>query len=109
MPVVTRCATSQNLTESKHDRLAAIAERCGDVRRETWVRYGGLGGLGRTHSDIRDEDWMSGSSLGVKTKLPARKAMLEDSLNAIKANRAAVIAGCIKVIWCSQPTDGVGA
>ena len=107
MPVVTRCATSQNLTASKHDRLAAIAERCGNVRRETWVRYGGLGGLGRTHRDIRDEDWMSGSSLGAETKLPARiwKATLGDSLNAIKANRTAAIAECIKVIWRSQSTD----
>ena len=109
MPLVTRSATSINLTASKHARLAEMAERCGSVRCETWMRYGGLGSLGRTHRDIRDEDWMSAptpdsTSLGAQTKLPARiwKATLEDSLNAIKANCAAAIAECIKIVWRSQ-------
>ena len=107
MPLVTRSATSKDLTASKHERLAEMAERCGDVRSETWVRYGGLGGLGRTPRDIRDEDWMSGPALGAKTKLPARiwKATLEDSLNAIKANRAAAVTKCVKIIWRSSHTD----
>lgn len=103
MPLVTRCVTSKDLTASKYARLAEIAERCGGVRRETWCRYGGLGGLERTHRDIRDEDWMSGTQLGAETNLPARiwKAALEDSLNAIKASRAAAVAECIKIVWCS--------
>ena len=107
MPLVTRSATSEDLTASKHARLAEMAERCGGVRSEAWVRYGGLGGLGRTHRDIRDEDWMSGLSLGAETKLPARiwKATLEDSLNAIKANRAAAVTKCVKIIWRSPHTD----
>ena len=88
MPLVTRCATSRNLTASKHARLSEIARRCGNVRRETWARYGELGGLGRNNREIRDEDWMSSSSLGTETGLPARiwKATLEDSLNAITKN-----------------------
>jgi len=107
MPLVTRCVTSKNLTASKHARLTEIAKRCGAVRHETWCRYGGLGGLGRTHRDIRDEDWMSGASLGRETKLPARiwKATLEDSLNAIKANRAVAVAKCVKIVWRSPHTE----
>jgi len=107
MSLVTRSATSKNLTASKHARLAEIAERCGQVRHETWHRYGGLGGLERKNRDIRDEDWMSGPCLGLETALPARiwKATLEDSLNAIKATRAAAVAECSKIIWRSTRTD----
>ncbi|CAK0778800.1 hypothetical protein CCP3SC1_90004 [Gammaproteobacteria bacterium] len=67
MPLVTRCVTSQDLTASKHTRLAEIAKRCGGVRHEGWHRYGGLAGLERRNRDIRDEDWMSGPYLGSKT------------------------------------------
>lgn len=107
MSIVTRRATSQNLTGSKHGRLAEIAKRCGQVRSLAWVRYGGLKGLGRRNRAIRDEDWMAGSNLGATTGLPARiwKATLEDSLNAMKANRLAAISQCTKVICRSNYGD----
>ncbi len=104
MPVVTRTVTSAHLTASKHARLAEMARLCGKVRTEAWRRYGALAGLERTNRTIRDEDWLAGPELGKRTGLPARiwKATLEDSLNAIKAQRAAAIDAVIRIVWRSH-------
>jgi len=103
MPLVTRIITSRDLTAGKHARLEEMARLCGDVRAETWRRYGALAGLERTNRQIRDEDWLAGPKLGEASGLPARiwKATLEDSLNAIKTQRAAAIDTVIRIVWRS--------
>lgn len=103
MSLVTRTITSRNLTADKHKRLVEMARLCGDVRAEAWRRYGALAGLTRSNRQIRDQDWLAGPKLGEKTGLPARiwKATLEDSINAIKAHRAASIDAVIRLIWRS--------
>lgn len=104
MTLVTRSVTTHHLTVAKHKRLVEMAVLCGAVRTEVWRRYGALAGLTRSNRTIRDEDWLAGPRLGVTTGLPARiwKATLEDSLNAIKANREAAMAAVIRIIWRSK-------
>ena len=85
---VTRILHSRDLNRAKHDRLAAMAARCGRVRADAWQRCSGLSTARQSHYEIRDAwmaegcDWHG---------LPARlgKATLADALGDIKACREA--------------------
>ncbi len=99
--VVTRIARTRKHTNSKHQRLMEMAEECGKIRTEALRRYGSIGAIGRKARAIRDQDWMSGPELAALTPLQARlwKATLQDSLDDIKACRAAATKEAIRDVY----------
>ena len=85
---VTRVLHSRGLNRDKYDRLARIANLCGQVRADAWRRCSGVSRVLQSPYEIRDAwmaegyDWHG---------LPARlgKATLADALGDIDAVREA--------------------
>ena len=98
MAKVTRIAYSNDITDSKLERLAEIASRLGDLRSEIWRNFGSVGGLDyRGDRAVRDE-WLAE---GRQFDVPARlwKATLADVWADIDSYKEASKVKVRKDIW----------
>lgn len=94
---VTRIFFSDDLTETKYDKLVKIAHLLGGVRTEVWDRFGSIAGVNLSHRDIRDEWIKAGHIQGIPARL--WKATLSDVCGDINTYRSAAIAKVKKAIF----------